>query len=74
MQAYQMPHAWRLCNLPGISFALMGLVFHYLLEPAAERMTQKLPPRTVRAVCLVVLFAFVVDCILSTLFRTPITY
>lgn len=63
-----------ICFRSVISFALMGLAFHYLLEPTAERMIQKLPPQTVRAVCLVLLITFVVDCILSILFRTPITY
>ena len=70
-----------LLNLDGIiclrsvmSFAVMGLVFHYLLEPAAESMVGKLPPKTVHAVCLVLLLMFAVDCILSALFRTPITY
>ena len=57
-----------------LSFALMGLVFHYWLEPAAERMVKKLNPRTVRSVCLLLLLLFLVDCVLSALFRTPITY
>lgn len=70
-----------LWNLDGIiyfrsvvSFAAMGLVFHYLLEPAAECLVAKLPPKTVRKVCLVLLLVFAVDCVLSVLFRTPITY
>lgn len=63
-----------ICFRSVVSFAFMGLVFHYLLEPAAERLAQKLPSGTVRAVCLVLLLAFLVDCILSALFRTPITY
>ena len=70
-----------LWNIDGIicfrsvaSFALMGLVFHYWLEPTAARMIQKLPAKTVRTVCLVLLLVFVSDCILSALFRTPITY
>lgn len=70
-----------LLNLDGIiclrsvmSFALMGLVFHYLLEPAAERMVSKMHPKTVHVVCLVLLLLFLVDCFFSVLFRTPITY
>ena len=70
-----------LWNLDGIiclrsvmSFALMGLVFHYLLEPEAERMVSKMHPKTVHVVCLVLLLLFLVDCFFSTLFRTPITY
>lgn len=70
-----------LLNLDGIiclrsvlSFALMGLVFHYWLEPAAERMVKKMNPRTLHSVCLLLLLLFLADCVLSTLFRTPITY
>ena len=63
-----------ICFRSVVSFALMGLAFHYRLEPAAERMVQKLPTGTVRAVCLVLLITFAADCILSALFRTPITY
>ena len=70
-----------LLNLDGIiclrsvlSFALMGLVFHYWLEPVAEHMVKKMNPRTVHSVCLFLFLLFLVDCILSALFRTPITY
>lgn len=70
-----------LLNLDGIiclrsvmSFALMGLVFHYLLEPEAERMVSKMHPKTVHVVCLVLPLLFLVDCFFSALFRTPITY
>ena len=57
-----------------VSFALMGLVFHYLLEPIAERMVAKLPRKSVHAACMVLLTVFAADCVLSALFRTPITY
>lgn len=40
-----------ICCRSVVSFALMGLVFHYWLEPAAHRLVQKLPPRTLQAVC-----------------------
>ena len=63
-----------ICFRSVVSFALMGLVFHYWLEPAGSRIVQKLPSGTVRTVCLVLLLTFLVDCILSALFRTPITY
>lgn len=63
-----------ICLRSVLSFALMGLVFHYWLEPAAERMVKKMNPRTVRSVCLFLLLLFLVDCVLSALFRTPITY
>lgn len=63
-----------ICFRSVVSFALMGLAFHYCLEPAGSRIVQKLPSGTVRMVCLVLLLTFLVDCILSALFRTPITY
>ena len=52
----------------------MGLIFHYRLEPAAERLVKKLHPGTVHSVCLLLLLLFLADCVLSALFRTPITY
>lgn len=63
-----------ICFRSVVSFAILGLVFHYLIEPSAERMTQKLPNKTVRTVCLVLLVVLMADCVLSALFRTPITY
>lgn len=63
-----------ICLRSVVSFAVMGLVFHYLLEPAAERTVRKADSKTVHTVCLVLLLVFIADCILSALFRTPITY
>ena len=62
------------CLRSVLSFALMGLIFHYRLEPAAERMVKKLHPGTVHNICLFLLLLFLADCVLSALFRTPITY
>lgn len=62
------------CLRSVLSFAVMGLVFHFLLEPAAERFVCGMNRRILRSSCLVVLFLFLMDCILSALFRTPITY
>ena len=50
-----------ICFRSVVSFALMGLVFHYWLEPAGSRIVQKLPSGTVRTVCLVLLLTFLVD-------------
>ena len=55
-------------------FAAMGLVFHYLLEPVVERMVRRTNPNTIHIDCLVLLLLFLSDCIMSALFRTPITY
>ena len=62
-----------ICLRSVLSFALMGLIFHYRLEPAAERMVKKLHPGTVHNTCLFLLLLFLADCVLSALFRTPIT-
>ena len=63
-----------ICLRSVLSFALMGLIFHYRLEPAAERMVKKLHPGIVHNTCLFLLLLFLADCVLSALFRTPITY
>ncbi|MDO5389733.1 MAG: putative ABC transporter permease [Eubacteriales bacterium] len=63
-----------ICFRSVVSFAVMGLVFHYLLEPAAEHMVGKMSPKIVLGICLTLFFIFSVDCILSAMFRTPITY
>lgn len=70
-----------LWNLEGIicfrsvmSFAVLGIVFHYLLEPRVEKLVQGIRPKILRTFCLAVVILFVVDGILSSLFRTPITY
>lgn len=63
-----------ICFRSVVSFGVMGLLFHYLLEPMAERMVKKANPDTIQNLCLVLLFLFLTDCVLSALFRTPITY
>ena len=63
-----------ICFRSVVSFAVMGLIFHYYLEPAAERMVKKANQKIVRVVCVILLILFLIDCVLSALFRTPITY
>lgn len=63
-----------ICLRSVASFAIMGVLFHYWLEPAAERIVHKQPARNIRFMCLMLLLLFVLDCILSAFFRTPITY
>lgn len=63
-----------ICFRSVVSFAVMGLVFHYLLEPAAERVIRKANPNVIQIGCLLLALLFLADCILSALFRTPITY
>ena len=63
-----------ICLRSVVSFAIMGLVFHYLLEPSAESLVSQISPKILHSICLVLLAFFVADCILSALFRVPITY
>ena len=63
-----------ICFRSVVSFAVMGMAFLYLLEPAAERMMKKANRETVRILCLALLLLFLADRILSALFPTPITY
>lgn len=63
-----------ICLRSVLSFGIMGIAFHYLLEPVAEKLYFKIPPRTVQMICLGLVIIFFIDCVLSYLFRTPITY
>ena len=62
------------CLRSVLSFGIMGLAFHYLLEPLAQRQFHKLRPAAVHTGCRIILGVFLLDCVLSALFRTPITY
>lgn len=55
-------------------FGLMGLAFLYLLEPMGEKLFCRIPKHTVYAGSFILTALFLTDCILSCLFRTPITY
>ena len=63
-----------ICLRSVLSFGVLGLAFHYLLEPMGETLYRALPGSTVRTGCLVLIALFIADCVLSALFRTPITY
>lgn len=63
-----------ICLRSVLSFAVMGVVFHYLLEPILEKLVGKISSKKFRIFCLILLVLFLVDCVLSALFRTPITY
>ena len=62
------------CFRSVVSFGVLGMVFHYLLEPMGEKLLGRLPKRMIRADCLALAALFLADCVLSLLFRTPITY
>lgn len=63
-----------ICFRSVVSFGILGLVFHYLLEPVGEMLYHRMQERTVLSACGIVLTLFAADCVLSFLFRTPITY
>ena len=63
-----------ICFRSVISFGIMGLIFHHVLEPMGEKLYQKTPFAIIKTVCLMLLLLLFTDCILSFLFRTPITY
>lgn len=63
-----------ICFRSIVSFAVLGLVFHYLIEPAAERMVNKFNKNIIYGFCFSLTIIFSADCALSALFRTPITY
>jgi len=63
-----------ICFRSIMSFAIMGLVFNYLLEPSAERMVNKADSIIIRRLCSVLLLLFAADCFISAMYRTPITY
>ena len=63
-----------ICFRSVVSFAVMGMAFLYLLEPAAERVMKTANRETVRVLCPALLLLFLADRILSALFPTPITY
>lgn len=63
-----------ICVRSVVSFALLGLVFHYLIEPSTERVTGRLSRRAVYGGCAMLAVLLLTDCVLSALYRTPITY
>lgn len=63
-----------ICLRSVVSFGILGLGFHYILEPMAEKGLRKASPAVVHKVCLLILAVFLIDCVLSALFRVPITY
>lgn len=63
-----------ICFRSVISFGIMGLAFHYFLEPVGEKLYKKTPIIIIKKVCLLLIVLLFIDCIMSFLFRTPITY
>lgn len=63
-----------ICFRSVVSFGILGLAFHYLLEPTAEKLYRGLRPRTVQTACAVLAALLLMDSTMSYLFRVPITY
>lgn len=63
-----------ICFRSVVSFAVMGFIFLYLLEPMLKRITEKAGRRVIYAVCVGLAVLLLTDCVLSAMFRTPITY
>ena len=62
------------CLRSVLSFGVLGMVFHYLLEPLGERCYRRFQPRASQALAVHLGCILCLDCVLSLLFRTPITY
>lgn len=63
-----------ICFRSVVSFGVMGTLFHYILEPMGKRLYNKVPFDIMKLICLVFALLLLIDCVLSLLFRTPITY
>ena len=63
-----------ICFRSVVSFGIMGLAFHYVLEPMGERLYAKTPAVIIKTFCFMLVVLLFIDCIMSFLFRTPITY
>lgn len=63
-----------ICFRSVVSFGLLGLFFHYVLEPLSNRLYKRLNPAVIHTVCAGIAAVFIIDCIISAIFRTPISY
>lgn len=63
-----------ICLRSVVSFDLMGVIFHYLAEPAIEKIYLGLDRTGVNHILAAAFVIFAADIVLSILFRTPITY
>ena len=62
------------CLRSVLVFGVLGLLFHYWIEPAIETFYAKAEDATIWMTCLSLADLFLLDCVLSLLFRTPVTY
>ena len=59
------------CLRSVISFAILGMFFHYLIEPFMEKMYNKISFKSIKVFSGIILVIFIIDIIISYLFRTP---
>ena len=62
------------CFRSVVSFAVLETVFLYVLEPISNQNYQKWNPYMILGVSSILIALFLLDCLLSFLLRTPITY
>lgn len=62
------------CFRSVVSFAVLGTVFLYVLEPISNQNYRKWNPYMILGVSSILIALFLLDCLLSFLLRTPITY
>ncbi len=63
-----------ICFRSVISFAILGLLFHYIIEPIAHKLFNKTNKNLIRIISASALFLLFIDMIFSLFFRKPITY
>lgn len=63
-----------ICFRSVVSFGILGMAFHYLLEPLGAKLFAKVPYNAVVISCTALTSVMLLDCVASWLFRTPITY
>lgn len=62
------------CLRSVLSFGIMGLAFLYIVEPLWSRVYTAIKPWIIRLLCILLSVVLAIDCVLSFLFRTPVTY
>lgn len=63
-----------ICFRSVVSFGVLSMAFLYIIEPMIEKMLSRRKTKSIYWICLILLILFLVDCVLSYCFRTPITY
>lgn len=62
------------CLASVLCFSILGLVFQYILEPLFNKKYKQISKDSTHTFCITIFILFLIDCLFSVLFRTPITY